>query len=83
MLITMPLTAESPVNACKSHSIEGSTPYFSYTSSGPKISFVQVMNPRTKEIFGPDEVFEKYGVEPSMLCDLQALTGDSAVRSVV
>jgi hypothetical protein len=28
---------------------------------------------------GPDEVFEKYGVLPHMLCDLQALMGDSAV----
>ena len=37
------------------------------------------MNPRTRAIIGRDEVMEKYGVPPNLLCDLQALTGDSAV----
>jgi hypothetical protein len=40
---------------------------------------IQVMNPKTMLLQGPDEVFEKYGVLPHMLCDLQALMGDSAV----
>jgi hypothetical protein len=40
----------------------------------------QVMNPRTRAMMGREEVYEKYGVPPELLCDLQALTGDSAVR---
>jgi hypothetical protein len=31
-------------------------------------------------MMGREEVYEKYGVPPELLCDLQALTGDSAVR---
>ena len=41
------------------------------------------MNPRTRAIIGSDEVMEKYGVPPHLLCDLQALTGDSAVSHVL
>jgi hypothetical protein len=40
------------------------------------------MNPRTRAILGSEDVIEKYGVPPHLLCDLQALTGDTAVSYV-
>jgi len=39
---------------------------------------VHVMNPRTREMTGVQEVRNKYGVSPSDLVDLMALAGDSA-----
>jgi hypothetical protein len=36
------------------------------------------MHLKNKSIFGVDEIQEKYGVHPSSLTELQALTGDSA-----
>lgn len=38
---------------------------------------VHVMHPQSRVLTGPDDVFEKYGVWPETLCDLQALMGDS------
>ena len=40
---------------------------------------VHVLNPRTGEILGEDDVQKKFGVLPTQLCDLLALMGDSAV----
>jgi DNA polymerase I len=39
---------------------------------------VHVLNPRLREIYGPDEVFKKTGVRPDQFTCYQALTGDSA-----
>lgn len=39
---------------------------------------VHVLNPRVREIYGPEEVLKKTGVLPSQFTCFQALTGDSA-----
>lgn len=39
---------------------------------------VHVLNPRAREVYGPQEVWQKTGVYPSQFTCFQALTGDSA-----
>jgi 5'-3' exonuclease len=44
-----------------------------------EIDHEQVMNRRSKKLFGEDDVVTKFGVKPAQLCDLRAMTGDKAV----
>ena len=39
----------------------------------------QVMKPRSRLLFGTEEVIEKFGVSPEQLCEYHALVGDLAV----
>jgi 5'-3' exonuclease len=41
---------------------------------------MQVLNRRSKKLFGEEDVLAKFGVRPFQLCDLRALSGDKAVR---
>ncbi|WP_417452465.1 DNA polymerase I [Kiloniella sp.] len=38
---------------------------------------ISMMDPMKNKIIGPDEVFEKFGVQPNKVVDVQALAGDS------
>jgi len=46
--------------------------------AGGKGMHVTVLNPRLREIYGPQEVLKKTGVRPDQFTCFQALTGDSA-----
>ena len=39
--------------------------------------YVQMLDPMKQRPIGPDEVFEKFGVQPDKVIDVQALAGDS------
>jgi DNA polymerase-1 len=39
---------------------------------------ITMFDPMKNKIIGPEEVFEKFGVEPKLVIDVQALAGDSA-----
>ena len=39
---------------------------------------VHIMHPKTKAVFGPEEVHGKYGVYPESFIDFQALIGDTS-----